>query len=98
LIEYSRRAERQLAVLLLHYDKLGRTEAVANLLAAMKQAQTRIGRAPGSGLQAPRPYPELATLNYAWIKSGLYWVAYSRSNPPVIAAVFHDSADIPNRL
>jgi plasmid stabilization system protein ParE len=98
LIEYSQRAQRQLFELLLHYEKLDRTEAVRNLIAAMAQVEASIERKPDAGLPAPRPYPSLARLGYAWTKSGSYWVAYSRSAPSVIVGVFHESADIANRV
>ena len=98
MTEYSWRAQRQLFDLLLHYEGLDRTDAVRNLIAAMSQVEVSIERKPDAGLAAPRPYPSLARLGYAWIKSGSYWVAYSRGAPPVIVAVFHESADIPNRV
>lgn len=98
MIGYSERAQRQVLELLLHYENLDRIEAVRNLIAALQQAEARIERAPQDGSRAPRPYPGLAGLGYDWIKSGRYWVAYSRGDPPVIAAVFYESADIPNRI
>ena len=53
---------------------------------------------PSAGSSAPRPYPDLARPGQAWIKSGRYWLAYSLTDPPVIVALFHDTADIPGRL
>ncbi len=98
MIRYSQRAEAQLLDLLLHYERLNRTEAAANLLAAMEAAEARIQRDPEAGLPTPRPYPRLARPGHAWVKSGRYWVAYTRTDPPVIVAVFHEAADIPNRV
>jgi hypothetical protein len=34
----------------------------------------------------------------ATAKQGAYWIAFDeRSGDPVVAAIFHESADIPNR-
>jgi hypothetical protein len=53
---------------------------------------------PGDGLPAPRPYPELARPGQAWLKAGRYWIAYGTGAPPVILAVFFETADIPGRF
>lgn len=98
MIRLSRRAERQLAELSRHYDRLGRPEARHALLAALRQAAREIEAGPGIVFPAPRPYPGLAVPGRAWVKSGCYWVCYSLTDPPVILAVFHDAADIPGRL
>jgi len=49
-------------------------------------------------LPAPRAYPELARPGQAWLKAGRYWIAYGTGTPPVILAVFFETADIPGRL
>lgn len=48
-------------------------------------------------MQAPRPHPELASLGLLWLKRGRYWIAYEPAGP-VIAGVFFDTEDIPNRI
>ena len=73
-------------------------QAAENLLAALERASERIVRSPNSGLPAPRPYPALARMDFRWIKEGPYWVAYMTGNDPVIAGVYHEAADIPNRI
>jgi hypothetical protein len=50
------------------------------------------------GLPAPRPYPQLAVAGKAWTRAGRYWISYSTTDPPVIEAVFYETADIPRRL
>jgi plasmid stabilization system protein ParE len=70
-------------------------------MAAIAQAADRITRAPGKGLLAPRPYPSLARVRpgWPWLKPGSYWFAYVlRNEGAIVAGVFHESADIPNRL
>jgi hypothetical protein len=32
------------------------------------------------------------------VKAGRYWVAYNTTQPPVIVAVFYETANIPGRL
>lgn len=98
MIAYSARARSQLQALLAHYESLSRTEAVRNLTTAMASAEVRIEHNPLAGLPAPRPYPWLADLGFHWIKSQRYWIAYTGNEPLAIVAVFHDTADIPNRI
>jgi dUTP pyrophosphatase len=97
LIVYAREAQEQVDNLLLHYEARGRPEATRNLAVALGLAEARIERDPDGGLRAPRPYPSVARPGYAWIKVGRYWISYSRNSPPVIVAVFHETADIPSR-
>ena len=95
---YSAEAERQIEDLRRHYDALNRVEAVRNLIAALVEAEESIQDQRLAGLAAPRPYPQLARSGRLWIKAGHYWIAYRASLPPVILAVFHDTADIPGRF
>lgn len=98
VIRLASEAERQAAELLQHYARLARPEAGRNLIAALDQAAAQIERSSGAGLQAPRPYPFLVQIGRLWIKVGRYWIAYSTTDPPVILAIFHDAANIPERL
>ena len=98
MIGFSGRAERQIADLSRHYNRLGRPEARRALLAAIRQATLEIAANPTSGLPAPRPYPGVAQPGVAWMRSGRYWIAYETTDPPLILLVFHDAADIPGRL
>jgi plasmid stabilization system protein ParE len=81
-----------------HYERQDRLEAARNLLAAVESARRRIAGRPFAGLPAPRPYPELNSLDLKWILEHRYWIAYRASDPPVIAGIFDDTADIPNRV
>jgi plasmid stabilization system protein ParE len=98
VIDLSPEADRQLRQLTEHYEARDRLDAARNLLAAVEAAKMRIARCPSDGMPAPRPYPELSDLNLQWIIEHRYWIAYTASDPPVIAAIFHDTADIPNRI
>jgi plasmid stabilization system protein ParE len=99
VIPLSPEAEAQLDALLVHYEKLDRVEAARNLLAALEKVSKRIERSPELGLSAPRPYPLLSHLGFRWIKEGGYWIAYTHiANDLIIAGVFHETADIPNRV
>jgi plasmid stabilization system protein ParE len=98
VIFLSPEAATQLEGLLAHFERLNRIEATENLLAALERASSRISRAPDAGLPAPRPYPALARLGFRWVKKGRYWVAYMNVPSAVIVGVYHEAADIPNRV
>ena len=69
---YSAEAERQIDELCRHYDTLDRTEAVRNLIVALVEAEESIQNHPSVGLEAPRPFPQLARPGHLWIKTGHY--------------------------
>jgi plasmid stabilization system protein ParE len=98
VISLSPRALSDLRDLLRHYETLDRIEASTNLLKAIEEALSRIGSVAEAGLPAPRPYKQLASLGLRWLKCGPYWISYTKTSPPVIAGVFHATADIPNRI
>lgn len=98
MIAYSPRAIRQIDALILHYEERQRREAVRAFRAALDQGERKIESNPAAGLAAPRPYPRLARPGRAWVRAGRYWVAYNTTQPPVIVAVFYESANIPGRL
>lgn len=64
---------------------------------ALAEASLIILNAPERGSMAPRPYPELESFGFLWIKRGRYWIAYDPT-VPVIAGVFFETDDIPNRV
>ncbi|MEA1650211.1 type II toxin-antitoxin system RelE/ParE family toxin [Nitrospirillum sp. BR 11164] len=97
-IRLSPRAEAQVDALIAHYERLGRLAATRNLLVALEMAALRIETSPFAGLPAPRPYPTLAKAGRLWLHAGSYWVAYTITEPAVIQAVIHDTANIPRRL
>jgi plasmid stabilization system protein ParE len=98
VISLSATAEIQVDDLIEYYESKHRDAASKNLLAALETAKKRIAAKPEAGIPAPRPYPFLAAKGLRWIKEGSYWISYSKDEPPVIFGVFHESADIPNRL
>ncbi len=98
MIELSARAARDVARLEEHYDRLGRPEAIRNLAYALAEASDKIKSDPDTGLVAPRPYPGIAKSGRLWLRVRRYWIAYSTTIPPVMLAVFYDTANIPERL
>jgi plasmid stabilization system protein ParE len=98
LIAYSPQALRQVQALRQYYEDRDRFEAVATMLAALEEAESKIERSPADGLPAPRPYPWLARRGWAWAKAGRYWVGYRRQPRLIIVAVFFETANIPARL
>ncbi len=95
MIELSPEADAHLARLTDHYEALNRLEAAENLLKAVEAAKLRIVAAPGTGMEAPRPYPQLKRLGFRWIIERHYWISYTRTNPLLITSIFHESANIP---
>jgi plasmid stabilization system protein ParE len=92
-------ARRQLLALTSYYVQLERDEAVRNLIVALERASERIQSKRGQFYNAPRPYPALARLGVRWRKEGPYWIAFATDKRgSVIQAVFHQAADIPNRI
>ena len=89
---------RHVDALLLYYEERQRDGAARGLLTALASAERQIERNPSSGLPAPRPYPQLTRAGRAWIKAGRYWIAYNTTSPPVIAAVFFETSNIPGRI
>jgi plasmid stabilization system protein ParE len=98
LIEYTPRAIRQIGTLVQHYEDRHRPEAIRALFVALDAAERRIETNPSAGLAAPRPYPQVARRGRAWVKAGRYWIVYNTTPPPVIVAVFYETADIPRRM
>lgn len=99
MIALSRQAERHIDALREHFESLERPEAIRNLITALSRASARIETRPRDGLEAPRPYPSLKSLGLLWTKAGSYWFAYLIGDAiPIIAGVFHETADIPNRV
>ena len=98
MIGYTGGALEQVRALRHHYETLARDAAIRALDRALADSEAKIESAPGAGLPAPRPYPQLARPGWAWIKSGRYWVAYRTGPAPVIVAVFFETANIPGRL
>lgn len=98
MIELSARATVDVARLEEYYDQLDRPEAIRNLAYALAEASDKIESNPDAGLTAPRPYPGVAKPGRLWLHVRRYWIAYSTTIPPVILAVFFDTANIPKRV
>ena len=97
MIALTPEASAQVEALERFYIEKGRPQALRNLGHALAEASLIIVNDPGRGLPAPRPYPGLAVLGLSWMKRGRYWIAYDPV-VPIIAGVFFETDDIPNRL
>ncbi len=97
MIALTPEASAQVEALERFYIEKGRPQALRNLGHALAEASLIIVNDPGRGLPAPRPYPGLASLGLSWMKRGRYWIAYDPA-VPIIAGVFFETDDIPNRL
>jgi hypothetical protein len=92
-------AEAALDALTKHYAALGRDRATNRLAACVEAACARYESRRGRFLDAPRPYPRLADLGFRGTKEGAYWEAFQETGAgPVVAGIFYETADIPNRL
>ena len=99
MIRLSAAAEAQLFALTDHYAERGRDGAIDLLTIRIQAACARYVAGLGLFYAAPRPYPGLAGLGFRWTKEGPYWIAFQTTDTgPVVAGVFHEAADIPNRL
>jgi plasmid stabilization system protein ParE len=99
VIRLSRQAQAQVTSLLRHFEAQERLEAANNLRSALIHASDRIILGHGLFFDVPRPYPGLVRPGWRWTKEGPYWIAFSSgSSAPIIRAVFHASANIPDRL
>lgn len=90
-------AAAQVAALEQFYVDRQRAAALRNLGYALAEASLIILNAPERGTRAPSPYPSLEAFRLSWIKRGRYWIAYD-ALIPIIAGVFFDTDDIPNRI
>jgi plasmid stabilization system protein ParE len=97
LIDYSAAARRHIRELTAHYRKKRRPEAIRNLVAALERAEKVIAAGPRRPRDFPATYRKLARPGRAWIKEARYWIAYDLTDPPVIAAVFWEGADLARR-
>lgn len=97
MIALTPEAARQVEALERFYIERQRAQAIRNLGHALAEAALIIANAPERGLPAPRPYPALASLGFSWVKRGRYWIAYDPKGP-VIAGVFFETDDIPERM
>jgi hypothetical protein len=90
-------ASVQLAALERFYIGKQRPQALRKLNHSLAEASLIIVNSPDRGLPAPLPYPGLVSLGLSWLKRGRYWVAYDPIIP-IIAGIFFETDDIPNRV
>jgi plasmid stabilization system protein ParE len=98
LIALTAEARQHVRALRAYYEERDRPEAARALRNALTAAWEKITTSPTAALPAPRPYPELARSEWAWLKSGRYWIAYRTQPTTAIVAVFFETANIPRRV
>ncbi len=92
-------AQAQLEALEQHYASLNRDRAVIRMAQALAVAADRIAAQTGPFFPAPRPYPDLASFGWRWLKEGRYWIGFTAiAEGHAVMAVFFDGADIPRRI
>ena len=97
MIAYTPEARRQVDDLAEHYERKQRPEAVRNLGAALARAETLIENRASRARAFPATYRSLARPGRAWLKEGIYWIAFEQGPSPVIVAVFWEQAAIERR-
>lgn len=67
----------------------------------MHIALARVAATIEAGSGRPRDFPatyrDLARPGRAWLREGIYWVAYEPGEQPIIVAVFWAGADLAGR-
>jgi hypothetical protein len=97
LIGYTPTARRHVNDLIAHYRKIRRPEAIRNMHAALAKVEAMIEGRAARPRDFPATYRALARDGRAWLREGIYWVAYETSEPPIIVAVFWAGADLAGR-
>ena len=93
-------ARRDLADLKRHYRAAARPEAILRLAQATTAAGLMADNPNTRWFAAPRPYPELASAGFRWLKLHRYWFACTTApdGEGIIHAILYDAANIPARL
>lgn len=66
--------------------------------AAYEVAVEVIASGPRISFAHPRPYPQLASIGFRWIKVHRYWFGHLPDQDPVITNILDEVADIPARV
>ena len=75
-----------------------RPQAARRLIDAYEAAVKVIASGAPTSFSHPRPYPQLASFGFRWIKVHRYWFGYLPDRDPVITNILDEVADIPARV
>ncbi len=99
MIPLSAAAEAEPDALTSYYETLGRDRAIDRLVEAGGTACDRYDRRRGLFYDSPRPLPGACRYGSSLDEGGTLWIPFEETTAgPVVAGIFHESADIPNRL
>ncbi len=98
LIDDTPTARRHVNELISNDRAKRRPEAIRNLQAALATVEATLEAGIPRARVFPATYPRLARPGRAWIKEAIYWIADNQTDPPVIVAVFWESADLARRV
>jgi len=93
-LELSRDARLQVWNLAQRYAVKGYPEAIQKLQRNLDFAINPDNLKCHRFFSAPRPAPSLRFLGFRWMLHNGYWFAYTSSEPPIIVAIIHGSANI----
>ncbi len=72
-----------------------RPQAARRLIDAYEAAVEVIASGPRTSFSHPRPYSQLASYGFRWIKVHRYWFGYLPDQDPIITNILDEVADIP---
>jgi hypothetical protein len=75
--------------------RLARPLAAQRLMDTYDEAVEVLARGPKTSFSHPRPYPQLASFGFRWIKLHRYWFGYLPGPDPIITNVLDEVSDIP---
>jgi hypothetical protein len=71
-----------------------RPQAARRLIEAYETAVRVIAAGPATWFRHPRPYPDLGSYGFRWIKIHRYWFGYLPGQDPIITNILDEVADI----
>jgi len=76
-------------------ERPARPQAARRLIESYEAAIATIAAGPRSPVGYPRPYPDLASFGFRWIKVHRYWFGYLPGANPIITNILDEVSDIP---
>ena len=75
--------------------RAARPLAAQRLIESYDEAVETLARGPKTSFSYPRPYPQLVSFGFRWIKVHRYWFGYVPGPDPIITNLLDEVSDIP---
>ena len=72
--------------------------AARRLIETYDEAVGILAQRPKTSFSHPRPYPQLASFGFRWIKVHRYWFGYLPGPDPIITNILDEASDIPAHI